>query len=119
MTEEKKISLSVNDGMDFFANEVSVNFSPTHFNLDFKCITPRVDMRSRDSTVLSIKHNLVILDPYHLKNFHEILGDVIKKYEKNFGKIKKPNQLEKAEKNAKQKINQETTKTKVVPNYLG
>ncbi|MFP4403022.1 MAG: DUF3467 domain-containing protein [Candidatus Woesearchaeota archaeon] len=119
MVEEKKINLSVNEGVDFFANEISVNFSPMHFNLDFKCITPRVDMRSRDSTILSIKHNVVILDPYHLKNLHEILGDVMKKYEKKFGKIKKPTQLTKAEKNMKDKINENDLKTKTVPNYLG
>jgi len=42
---EKKVNFGIEDGDNFFAHEVSVNFNPTQFVLDFKCITPRVDPR--------------------------------------------------------------------------
>lgn len=117
MAEDKKFNISVNEGMDFFANEASVNFSPTQFILDFKSITPRVDMRSKDNPVLSVKHNVVLMDPYNVKRLHKMLGDVIKNYEKKYVKIKKPEAIAKAEKDSKKST---TTKKKTtVPNYLG
>lgn len=117
---EKKYSLAVSDGMDFFANEVSINFNPTQFIFDFKSVTPRVDLRSREAPVISIKHNCVLLDPYHAKNLHKMLGDVIKKYEKNFVKIKKPEAIAKAEKSNSKMTKEAQNKSKVVvPNYLG
>ncbi|MFW6449911.1 MAG: DUF3467 domain-containing protein [Nanoarchaeota archaeon] len=117
MSEEKKFNVSVNDGMDFFANETSINFSPTHFILDFKSITPRVDMRSKETPVLSVKHNVVLMDPYNVKRMHKMLGDVIKNYEKKYVKIKKPEALTKAEKDSQK--TDKSTKKATVPNYLG
>ncbi|MGM5482160.1 MAG: DUF3467 domain-containing protein [Nanobdellota archaeon] len=117
MKEEKKYTLSVNEGMDFFANEASVNYNPSQFVLDFKSITPRVDMRSKDTPVLSVKHNVVLMDPYHIKRLHKMLGDVIKSYEKNYAKIKKPEAIAKAEKDSKK--TKKPDKKATVPNYLG
>lgn len=117
MVDPNKVNLSVNDGMDFFANEVSVNFSPMQFILDFKSVVPRVDMRSKNGPVLSLKHNVILVDPYHAKKFHKMLGDVIKQYEEKYVKIKKPAAIAKAEKDAKK--NQEKGSAKAVPNYLG
>lgn len=117
MVDSSKVNLSVNDGMDFYANEVSVNFSPMQFILDFKSVVPRVDMRSKNGPVLSLKHNVVLMDTYHAKRFHKMLGDVIKQYEEKYVKIKKPAALTKAEKDAKK--TQEKGKSKPVPNYLG
>ena len=120
MSEEKKFNVSVNDGMDFFANEASVNFSPTHFILDFKSITPRVDMRSNEQPVLSVKHNVVLMDPYNVKRLHKMLGDVIKNYEKKYVKIKKPEAVAKAEKESKKKSKKTDSGEKpTVPNYMG
>ncbi len=115
---DKKVNVSVNDGMDFFANEASINYNTLQFILDFKCITPRMDMRSKDAPTLSIKHNVVMLEPYHAKNFHKLLGDVIKNYENKFGKIKKPNALTVAEKESK-KRSKSSKETSSIPNYLG
>ena len=56
MPEQKKINISINEGMEFFAHELSVNFNPTQFIFDFKCITPRVDPRSKEVPHLNIKH---------------------------------------------------------------
>lgn len=119
MSNENKINVSVHDGMDFYANEVSVNFGPTQFIIDFKAITPRVDMRSKTGPTLSVKHNVVLMDPYHMKNLHKMLGDAIKKYEKSFVKIKKPDALAKAEKDSKKRKDDADKKPRVVPNYLG
>lgn len=119
MMAEKKYNINVSDGMDFFSNEASINFNPTQFILDFKSITPRVDMRAREGPVLSIKHNVILIDPYHAKNLHKLLGDVIKKYEKTYVKIKKPEALAKAEKNANKQAKDDSVKAKSVPNYLG
>ncbi len=115
---DKKVNLTVSDGMDFFANEASINYNTMQFILDFKCVTPRMDMRSKEAPVLSVKHNVVMLDPYHAKNFHKLLGDVIKNYEKKFGRIKKPNALTIAEKESKSKA-KSPEKTSNIPNYLG
>ena len=115
---KKRLNLSINDGMDFFAHEVSVNYNPMQFIVDFKSITPRMDPRSQDGATISLKHNIVMLDVYHAKRFNELLGKVIAGYEKEFGKIEKPKALEKAEKkgNKKGKTKKERT---AIPSYLG
>jgi hypothetical protein len=118
--EERKINVSVSEGMEFFAHEFSVNFNPLQFIFDFKTITPRVDMRSKDVASLLIRHNIVLTDPYHAKKIHELLGNVIERYEKQFGKIEKPKALEKYEKNNKKKKTEESKNNKTIaPNYLG
>ena len=114
MTEEKKVNIGINDGMEFFAHETSINFNPTQFILDFKCITPRVDPRNKEGPTLVLRHNVIIIDPYHAKKLQELLGSVVGKYEKEFGKIEKPKQLKKAEK--KIKVQEEKPE---VPHYLG
>jgi hypothetical protein len=121
MEEKKRINVSISDGPDFFAHEVSVNYNPTQFTLDFKSITPRIDPRIQDGATISLKHNAVMLDIYHAKKFHELLGKMILSYEKEFGKIEKPKAIAKAEKKNKQKgkfIEEKIPKV-AVPSYLG
>jgi len=113
--EEKKINFSIADGAEFFAHEATINFNPTQFIMDFKCITPRSDPRNQSGPTIALKHNIVMLDAYHTKMLHELLGDVIKRYEKEFGKIKKPDQIKKAEKNKSPMIKDKAT----VPSYFG
>ena len=98
---EEKISLSINDGDAFYAHELSINFNPLQFVFDFKSVTPRVDPRSKDRASIVLKHNVVLVDPYHAKKVHGLLGDVLKKYEKEFGKIEKPKVLQILEKKNK------------------
>ncbi len=116
--ERQKINMNIGDlAPDFFAHEASINFNPMQFIFDFKCITPRVDPRSKESTVINLKHNIVMFDVYHTKKFYELLGEVIKSYEKEFGKIEKPKQLkiiEKRNKKPKKGGGKATT-----PSYLG
>lgn len=116
--QERKVNISVNEGGEFFAHEVSMNFNPLQFIFDFKCVTPRIDMRSKDgNTHLLVRHNVVLTDPYHAKRIHELLGNIIAKYEEQFGKIEKPKALKKYEKNNEKK-KKEKNKT-IAPNYMG
>lgn len=112
----KKLSVKIEDGDAFFAHETSINFSPTQIVLDFKNITPRMDPRAGADPILVLKHNPIILSPDHAKNLAELLNKIIKRYEKEFGKIKKPAALEKYEKKHKKKSKQTKIKT---PEYFG
>ncbi|MBN1386057.1 DUF3467 domain-containing protein [Candidatus Woesearchaeota archaeon] len=113
---EKKINLTINEGEAFFAHELSVNFNPLQFMLDFKCITPRIDPRMRESMQMHIKHNVIMLDPYHLKQILPMMQDSLQRYEKEFGKIEKPKSLKKMDKKQTKK---EDGTIEAVPTYLG
>lgn len=115
--QEKKINFSISEGTEFFAHEVTLNFNPTQFILDFKCITPRSDPRSQQGPNLAVKHNVVMLDTFHAKKMHELLGNVIKRYEEEFGEIVKPKAIEKAEK--KRKTETDIKDKSTVPTYFG
>jgi len=113
--KEGKMNVSIDEGIVFFSHETSINFNPTQFIMDFKCITPRMDPRSNNGAVLHIKHNTVMFETYHIKRFHELLGQAISNYEKQYGKIEKPKPIEKHEKKAKKQKKEPVT----VPNYFG
>ena len=113
-----KLNVSVHDGDDFFCHEMSVNFNPLQFVLDFKSVTPRVDVRSKDRPSICIKHNVVLMDPFHTKRMVELLSKVIADYENQYGKIKKPKPVEIMEKNQK-KIVDSAPKTTEAPTYFG
>ena len=120
MTEPKKINLGIQDGHEFFAHELSVHFNPTQFIFDFRSVTPRNDPRSKDAPFISIRHNVVLSEPYHAKRIYEVLGNVIKQYEEQFGKIEKPKAIEKYEKKMKKAVKDNKKSTKeTVPSYLG
>ena len=111
---EKKLNLSIKDGDEFFAHELSVNYSPTQFIMDFRCITPRTDPRSQESAVLAIKHNVIMTEAWHAKKIYELMGNVIKKYEEEYGQIEMPKSLKKFEKNKTGKV-----QTPDSPSYFG
>jgi len=118
MPEQKEpINIAINDGEPFFSHEMSVNFTPTQFTLDFKCITPRTDPRSKKPSFL-LKHNVVLIEPWHAKMIIAVLSNVVKKYEEEYGAIKKPKSVEIAEKKQKKamKAVEHATET---PSYLG
>jgi len=116
--EEKKINFGVSSREPFFAHETSVNFNPTQFILDFKCVTPLTDISSKTMQTISIKHDTILLDPFHTKEVYKLLSRVIEKYEKEFGKIEKPESLKKFEKKHKNLGKEDNGKIKV-PSYLG
>jgi len=118
MSEEKKsVNMSIDDGKEFFAHEMSLNFNPTQFTFDFRCITPRVDPRTREGPFLALKHNVVMVDPWHAKEILRVLTNVIKRYEEEFGEIEKPKAVKAYEKKAK-KLQQDVEKTEA-PSYMG
>lgn len=114
---EKNINVSISEGDAFFAHEVSVNFNPMQFVLDFKCITPRVDMRTKDAPFFALKHNVVMIDPYHAKHLAEMFTNAVKKYEESYGKIAKPEALKKHDKKSKSKKAMEEPQE--MPTYFG
>ena len=116
MTQEQ-ISLNIVDGEPFFAHEVTVNFTPTQLTMDFKCITPRTDPRSKKPS-FQLKHNVIMLDPWHAKSFLGVLNSVVQKYEQEFGKIQKPKSLIKAEKKQKEFMSK-AGEAPEVPTYMG
>lgn len=109
----------VNDGDAFFSHELTVNFTPTQFVLDFKCITPRSDPRTKDSASFLLKHNVVMVEPWHAKRIAEVLGAVVQKYEEEFGKISKPVAIEKAEKKQKSLMAEQKSNKTETPSYFG
>ncbi len=116
---EEKINLNINEGDAFYAHELSINFNPLQFVFDFKSVTPRVDPRSRDRASIVLKHNVILTDPYHAKRVYELLGNVVKKYEKEFGKIEKPAALKIVEKKNKKEGKKLKSKDKIeAPSYI-
>jgi CRISPR/Cas system-associated endonuclease Cas3-HD len=115
--EQKNLNVSVNEGDAFFCHELSINYNPLQFVFDFKSITPRIDVRSKQGPVISIKHNVVMLDPYHAKKMLELFAKVVNDYEKDFGKITKPKAIEKMEKKLAEKG--EDVAKAIVPTYFG
>lgn len=118
---DKKVNMTIKDGEAFFAHEVSINFNPMNFILDFKNVTPRVDPRSKESLVLHMAHNVVIVDPYHTKKILELLAKVVGDYETEFGKIETPKALKKYEAKAKKTGKEKPTKKAktTTPSYFG
>ncbi len=115
---EQKINLHIDDGDAFYAHELSINFNPMQFVFDFKSVTPRVDPRSKERASIVLKHNVVLVDPYHAKKVYELLGEVIKKYEKEFGKIEKPKVLKKLEKKSKKESKKKVREDIQAPTYI-
>ncbi len=100
MADEQEVRVDVVNGDEFFADEVSVSHSPIRFVIDFKSMTPRMDLPNHPPRML-IKHNVILLDPYFAKDVLSVLKDNIDKYEKKFGQIKKPEPLFKHESDVK------------------
>ncbi|MBW3023181.1 DUF3467 domain-containing protein [Candidatus Woesearchaeota archaeon] len=117
MEKEKQINLNINDGESFFANEISVNFNPTNFFMDFKNVTPRIDPRSQKGPTFHMKHNVIMLEPYATKQLIGLMKDLVDKYEKEFGKIEQPKVLKKLEKQQKKVV--KTEEMGSIPAYLG
>lgn len=116
---KEQIIMSANHGDAFFSDNVTVANNQAKFILDFKNTTPRFDPanpeQTEQRTSVVVKHNTVVIDVQMIKTLHTILGDRIKEYEKQFGKIKD------AKVNIKNsKIDKEFDKPATVkPNYFG
>ena len=100
MAEEQEIRVDVVNGDEFLAEEVSVSHSPIRFVMDFKAVTPRMDIPNNPPRMV-IRHNVILLDPHFAKDLFQVLKENIAKYEKKFGEIKRPEPLKKHEDEAK------------------
>ncbi len=98
MDKPKEVKIEIQNGDSFHADEIGMIYNPIRFILDFKSVTPRIDMRNKEFQPIVLKHNVVVIDPFMAKSLHEMLGANIKNFEKRFGKIKKPTAIEKLEK---------------------
>ena len=118
--DKQQINLNIVEGDPFFAHEVSMNFTPTQITLDFKCITPRTDPRGQAPSFL-LKHNVVMLEPWHARMMLDVLSNVLKKYEDDFSKISQQKSIQKVAKKQKKasKKKKSSTKTTGAPSYLG
>jgi len=75
----------------FFSDSVFVIHSPSNFVLDFRQTTPRVDpIENKVKQTFVVKHRAIVLDPILTKDLIRVLKENIKRYEKEFGKIKVP-----------------------------
>ena len=106
--EDKQLNIRIKDGDQFFANEIGINFTPTDIVLDFKCLTNIHDIENHRALLL--RHNPVILTPYHAKSFLDVLSKAVADYEKRFGEIKKPKEIDRAEKIIKKQREDDKTK---------
>ncbi len=116
---DQQFGITFKDSSMFFADEVFMSSQPGKFFLDFKNISPRSDMPKQIRTV--VEHSTVRLDPYLAKNFWEKFGNLIKDYEKKFGKIKRPKEFDIAERSAKKgkAVQAEAADEKVKMDYVG
>lgn len=115
---ENKINIAINDGDAFYGQQASINFNPTMVFFDFKNVTPRVDERSENKATFVIKHNVVMIEPFHAKLFRDLLDRVLKDYETQFGKIEKPQAIKNLEKKNKGKKKKSDVKHET-PSYFG
>lgn len=113
------IRVNVNDGGEFLADEVSISHSPIRFILDFKNVTPRLDIGDSAPRMV-LRHNVLVVDPYFARDMLRVLKENIDKYEKKYGPIKRPEVLEKAEKQAAKEGNKsEKAGLKKQQDYFG
>ena len=114
--EQQIQGISNVDNNPFQSNVQTVSHQPDKFILDFKGVYPQFTPDHKVITVAN--HKIILLDPYNVKEFLRILKENISNYEKKFGKIKKPEVIEKAEKEIKKLQKDSITKTKK-PEYMG
>jgi hypothetical protein len=112
---DQQFGLTLKDNNLFFADEVFMSSQPGKFFLDFKNISPRSDLPKQIRTC--VEHTAVRLDPYLAKNFWEKFGNLIKDYEKKYGKIKRPKEYELADKPSMKGAKPQEEKVKM--DYVG
>jgi hypothetical protein len=95
--QKRNVKFEIENGTEFYADEVGVIHNPLKVIFDFRSITPRVDVRNQEYQPLVVKHHVIMMDPFTAKNFLDVLQQNLKNYEQNFGKIKKPAALKKME----------------------
>lgn len=90
--ENKPVNFQVNPGEVFFSDGLTIAHGKGKFVFDFKQSVPRFNPSSEggEQAQVILKHNVVVMDVELAKKLHELLGENIEKYEKEFGKVKLP-----------------------------
>ena len=116
--EQKQVQGIQNIDKDpLMSNQQTVAHQPDKFVIDFKGVYPQFTPDNKATLV--INHRIILLDPYLAKSFLKTLGDNIKKYEEKFGVIKKPKEIEKAEKEMQSMQKQIDSTGTERPSYMG
>src|SRR3989344_5709910 len=121
MPEQKEITvIGVNDKNPFSSDAQTVNHSPDRFEIDFKSIHSEFVPGDAQNRVMVVNHNIIFISPFVAKGLLGVLNQNIKNYEGKYGEIKKPESLEKAEKDiAEQVRKQKATSTLDRVSYVG
>ena len=98
---QPQINVEVQNGTEFFADQVSVSHNPLRFVIDFTRTAPRIDGNATQQPRLVMSHNVLLVDPYLAVEFINVLKDNVSRYEKRYGKITRPAPLKKLDEEAK------------------
>lgn len=93
----QQVNVEVQNGTEFFADQVSVSHNPLRFVIDYTRTAPRIDGSNTSQPRLVMSHNVILMDPYLAVEFMNVLKDNIAKFEKRYGKITRPAALKKIE----------------------
>jgi hypothetical protein len=90
--ENKPMNITINPGEVFFSDSLTIAHGKGKFVFDFKQSVPRFNPSPEggEQPQVIIKHGVVVMDAELAKKLHELLGENIAKYEKEFGKVKLP-----------------------------
>ena len=90
--KQQRINVTVDHGEPvFFSDNVTISHNQSKFIIDFSQTTPRFDnVGGNVQQSLVIKHKSVMIEPQFAKIIMDLLEKNVKKYEKNFGKLKLP-----------------------------
>ena len=94
----------------FFVEEISWGIGGRFLNLDFKTRQPEEDG-------ITVRHKPMIMDIFQAKEFAVRMLGYLQGFEKKYGKIEKPEFMEKLEKEMKKKSRKTVSKGK--SNYIG
>ncbi len=91
---DKKRKLNVASeikGEIFLSNQIDLRFYPDLFKLEFKQVNEQVDRvgPERNASIV-INHRSIALTPLMMKQFVNIVNNVLSGYEKKYGEIKLP-----------------------------
>jgi hypothetical protein len=70
-----------------YSNLALMSHRKEEFVIDFLFLDPQIQTSETDQALLTSR---VILNPGHMKRLYQAVGENIRKYEKNFGKIVLP-----------------------------
>ncbi|RLJ02869.1 MAG: hypothetical protein DRP11_02430 [Candidatus Aenigmatarchaeota archaeon] len=74
----------------FFTDSITVTHNNSKFIIDFRQSTPRLDqIGNEQKETIVVKHQPVMMDPWLVKSFIEILTKNMESFEKKFGKVQK------------------------------